>query len=859
MLCPDIFEYYDKSKEINGDYSNLRLENLNKEVFDSYLVYYTENKNAKRIDKMKKYIEFGFDINHNITKYNYNWIEFAIMHNDIPLIGILIKNNVNLHKVDSNNLNLIFICVLNKNDLLLKYFLNLGVNPNQINKDNQTSLTISCIMDNCFNCAKILLENPLIMTEIPNHEISLVDIIINRISHGDKNYLELLNLLLKKKKKLNSNDMKTLRNNVLDNQLEIVKIFVNNFPDVLNKSSDDEDAETIVHIALHDNLEEMLRYFFTFKGLDWKKKNKEDTNYLEYLCGYQMIELLDLFCKKYPKSLDLIYTNSQGIIESVILTYDYDTIDEEELETIKKIITILISNGANINHKNKSEYTSIFPAIQYTNPNFILFMIGQGASITDPLVRNSEFPPVSNNDPISFAIQLNKFEILKLLIDSKSILHQIDISGIKFYTSILVCLKYKRCEHLQYLIKIPEINKWITGNNLISNYLFDYGIKNGCMDELILKLIAPEFKIKSFDFTDPNCSIGYNEKKISICIDDYKSINNKLVILNGILETTRILSKLSSISHKNYSLFFDNFSNLYESVSESIITDYEIKKIHNNFYDWIDCFIHIICDKIDYYNMHNVKKIFGYVFKLYWEIPDDSDDSDDDSNFNKKSNEFVPKQYTKKINNLYKLFESKKSIFDDYEKEILLIVNKYKYENNNSIGIITNNNKKIMKQDIVIKKLFKLFWPIKQPHYEYMYRSIVHNNDKIINKTNIIVMSENKIKSTIFSNPQSEIPQRWIKTYAPNIGKEEKNDPNHMFSFLLDSLLEKFPCVYVEVKDPNHDGTNLLYYFNGMLEHSGEIETGCYEYFINSNGTLFHRMFRPWIYLSNNIKKLLKN
>ena len=73
------------------------------------------------------------------------------------------------------------------------------------------------------------------------------------------------------------------------------------------------------------------------------------------------------------------------------------------------------------------------------------------------------------------------------------------------------------------------------------------------------------------------------------------------------------------------------------------------------------------------------------------------------------------------------------------------------------------------------------------------------------------------------------------------------------------NLLEKFPCVYIESKDPNHNGNNLLCYFNGMIEHNNEIETGCYEYFINSNGTLFHRMFRPWSLLPNNVKKMLKN
>jgi hypothetical protein len=46
---------------------------------------------------------------------------------------LLIKNNINIHKIDSNNLNVIFKCILSNNCILLKYFINLGVNPNHLN------------------------------------------------------------------------------------------------------------------------------------------------------------------------------------------------------------------------------------------------------------------------------------------------------------------------------------------------------------------------------------------------------------------------------------------------------------------------------------------------------------------------------------------------------------------------------------------------------------------------------------------------------------------------------------------------------------------------------------------------------
>lgn len=341
--------------------------------------------------------------------------------------------------------------------------------------------------------------------------------------------------------------MKTLRTCVCYDQFEIVKIFVNSHPNLLNRSADDPDSDTIVHMALDGEQEEMLKFFFTFKILDYKKQNNNETNYLEHLCGNKMIELLEIFCKKYPKSLEITYTNSRGIIEHIISLYNFDALFKNDLTQIEQMCKILINNGANPNHKNDNGYTPIFASIQYTNEKFVKFMIDVGANINEPIVRNNEFPPLTNNDPIGFSIQLGKFEIMCVLIENGGILHMVKIGELYYYTSVLLCLKYKRHEQLEYLMNIPKICEWFKSDNLIPNYLFDYGIKNGCVDKEILKLIAPEFKIESFNFNDPACKILHNEKKISICLKEYDSISNKEIILNGLLETTRILMKLSSI------------------------------------------------------------------------------------------------------------------------------------------------------------------------------------------------------------------------------------------------------------------------------------------------------------------------
>ena len=577
MICPDIFDSYIRFKELDiTNLSNSYNNNYtyNKETFDKYLVYYIENKYGNRCEKMKKYIEFGYNVNENIsekaTKYKTNWLEFSILYNDIPMIGFLVKNNANIHYVNPDGLNLIYRCVLTNNPTLLKYFIKLGVNPNHLTSDLDTPLIISCMMTNGFECSKTLIEDPSVLIEVPNQKIQIIDLVIRKIDGGNKKYLEILELILKKKKKIDKNDMLVLRTAVYYNDVDVVKIFLNIYPQCLNKSSDDKDANTIVHMALLEKLPEMLKLFFTYKQLDYKKVNKDETNYLEYLCGYKMFDLLDIFCKKYPKAIDLTNGRSNSTIEVLINSFDLNKMNAKEYEEFVCIIKILINNGANINYRNKMGYTLIFPSIQYANEKFVKFMIEMGANLNEPLLKNREFPPVSNNDPVSFAIQLGKLEMVKILVESKASLHQIVSKGLKIYTSVLTAIKYGRDDHMDYLMTIPEISSWLSSDILVSNYLFDYAVKNICMNKNVLKYFTTESKINSLCLDDPKYSVNWNEKKITMVIDDYKDMENKMFVLEGLEIMVKILIKLSSFNYKQYYLIYENYENLYGLIQNGL-------------------------------------------------------------------------------------------------------------------------------------------------------------------------------------------------------------------------------------------------------------------------------------------------
>lgn len=197
MLCQDIFEYFDKTK----DYSSIKSNSKTKELLDGCLIEYIKNKNANRINGMKKYIEIGFDINDKISGQLINWLELATFYNDIPMVGLLVKSNVNIHVISEDKVNMVFASIINKNLILLKYFLNLGVNPNHLNGDNITPLLLSCMMEDGYEYTKILLEHTSTLIEVPEQKFSIINVMVSNIDDGNIKYMELLEIALKKKKK----------------------------------------------------------------------------------------------------------------------------------------------------------------------------------------------------------------------------------------------------------------------------------------------------------------------------------------------------------------------------------------------------------------------------------------------------------------------------------------------------------------------------------------------------------------------------------------------------------------------------------------------------------------------------------
>ena len=166
-----------------------------------------------------------------------------------------------------------------------------------------------------------------------------------------------------------------------------------------------------------------------------------------------------------------------------------------------------------------------------------------------------------------------------------------------------------------------------------------------------------------------------------------------------------------------------------------------------------------------------------------------------------------------------------------------------------SIKIKGTEDKKLKKSIHDINhKLIKLSRPFKVSHYDYMYNLLVNQEVLYENKgKNICATLNNNIEYHVFGL-KTKKPKRWFEYYGHNIGIQGKVDDQHMFPMSFDNNLKTFPCIFrtFELVESNNNVFNTMLYFYGKMinQSTGETILGCYEYFINCRGTLFHRFFK---------------
>jgi ankyrin repeat protein len=155
----------------------------------------------------------------------------------------------------------------------------------------------------------------------------------------------------------------------------------------------------------------------------------------------------------------------------------------------------------------------------------------------------------------------------------------------------------------------------------------------------------------------------------------------------------------------------------------------------------------------------------------------------------------------------------------------------------------------VKKMDPIKTLLFKLYFPIKFSQYDKLYNELRSTpiysdfDDKIVFEYSGKIYTILKINNKIVNKK----PSSWIKHYGQNIGIPEKNDFSHDIPYWIDGILLNMNCYEDTIQDItkiNDNANSKLLYFYGSIRENNIVKDGVFEYFLDSNNTLFHRMFR---------------
>lgn len=802
-----------------------------------YVEFHLINKKEHRIEVLNKAIKHGFNIDYTsptkkIKPFQEPLLFTACSCNDLLFIGNMIKHNANIHIKTIFDDNVLHHCVEIKNPTLLKYFISKGVDINNVNSVGVTPLEYACEHTDG-ECAKVLLSSPNIKITHDREQFPILHTVVDNLMKENgkyrANHFGIFESIVNKKTKFEKVDMDFLFMLMHENYLDEIKVFIKKFPHIVNKKMG---GESIAFTSLIDDRYDILDTIIKSPQFDYTKKNQNNETFLHVLASKGYVDIMRTYISLYPNSVNLLCSYGMTAFDHTLTS---SIIIDNDIK--HKIADILFEANINVSCVDIFGISTIENAIQYSD----YFMVEKilkinantysGHTEKKEINENFLYPVAGKNDLIGFATQLGKYDIVELLVKYNVPFKKIYCKGYTIHTSILLAIMFDRPIILDFLLCVPEVKSNITSQQKL--FLIDYAINCGTASKHMLTVISGDEKMTEFfNVTETiRTTTNFIEKCIIRCFDKYSNYNSveKIEFLN-VLST--ILMILSDSIHTTTNTILNPFSKM------SILYDFIISSECD--VDSVNILVDIISCMLDCYNIRALRQCIIYVHDI------------ETCHFC----DFHTNQLVNKIKSTVHWFSHTEDKINQSCYILTKLITHYENEKNDiqKITRIVNHQ-----YDTTLKSLFKLRWPVKVPHYDYMVENLIANKDEIIkNEETLTVNCENGIRSTLLKIQNGVIPERWINTYAPNIGADAKDDYNHSFSFKLDKVLSEWPCIIETIPDPtHHSGSNKKMFFYGILQYNNHISTGCYEYFINSHGTLFHRMFRPYSSLPKEIIKRL--
>lgn len=833
-----IIHYEIAESIMTGQLSLSAIESI-KEIMRSRKIKYDNEYFKNKIKTKVKFIDTACSLGINIHSDNSFLIQQAIQYNDIIALSVFLKYNIDLNAPYVDGDTFIHECIRRNNSKMLEIFLKRGANDSYLDDNHEDPLSLA-IREGLTECIKVLVEHKTIIN--PLYFDMILMYLRDNISQITDMMLHILRIAINKVNDLGPYSLLSLRTIFLNGHDEIIKIVFNRFPKIANIKYG-KNMNLPLSLILHDH-PHTFRYLL--ESGKWHPLNRlpDKTTYAHMLANFADYDNLKILLDRYPRLAKTFCADGRTTLEYTILPCENKEKTDEE---IIKILQLLIEHGAPLNHRNNLRFTLLECAIQNAGRSVVEFIVNAG--IKFPKHIGSKFKVLlAGNDPLGFAIYVGKIETFKYLYQFPHLRHKPIESLKEIYkmpnitsdlAHLLLAIMYTRIDIISYLLDQVEIKTKL--NYTTDNFFLNFALNHGVTNIDILKHFAPMEQIQTINLDDIKFVASYYNNLIDRQFPDAVSSEVKKPILTMLYIFTWIMKELLTMKDGEMmpDITYDMVDVLYKYID---ILGAE------------DSLVALFSNCIDYYVISDIRKCLFILNQI--KIRTDSVNSED-SDESCTSRDYLDiaiirdtplRKYISKIKRLFKALES--------------IMKLESIDPNNLNDGLSYNIANTFGPSYVRTVLFKLLWPIKQPHYTKMYDLLMDINNMSSETDDKFIMRnvKNRITVTIIKMTDTchSPPNTWFRYYKPNIGKSTKSDINHMFPFGIDFHLQNIPCYQKTEREPEMNTFVRYCYFPGYLDYDGEQIKGCFEYFIDKSETLFHRFFRPYDRIHIGILKKLR-
>lgn len=788
--------------------------------------------------KAAKKIGHNFNLRHPITSL----LWYAVTKNDLLIAGYLAKNGGDIYIKDDNGRNLLFLCAYENNVHMLKYFLACDTSNKLVNElYNGMSSLFFVLFFGYFDIAKMMLNTyPKIKLMADRDDIIyfvnmyddeyeiILEILTSYFTYNDFTEKDIPWLHLIFKQKLEDSLLTLLQNNK-----QMVNMKHNNLP--------------ILCSAIHKCMKKVIDYY-VFENIIFSNKIDNHNTFVGVFLNIGLYDICEHLIPKNPYTLKHIDIDKRNVFDNIIGVNIYYDWGIKSQETIIKLLKLVIYYNnkyklkININNRNDHGFRPLELAIQYEFSDVVKLLIKNGSNIklprSDNDINNISHSGISN-DPLCYAIQHGRLEIVKILLNHGCALSTFNIKHkkINVNTALVTAIQYNQSNIFDYLITHSRFAHFLEKSEIYKSFLADFSKKINITDPLILQHLFPadyvEFIKKSHNVHKSTLS------NIQVFIEDnFIFRKKKLITMRGLKSCIDLIKFIIGIPNGTT---FDQQDNLYSKITN---LENKIHKYMSHLGFVVKEMLIMLSAIIKFSNINLLIKIFEIAGELYIQRNQDI--------------------FINYVDSLKLLIKS--DILDTVSDALEL----YLADQIELTAIVSEEE---FRENKIYASLSKLSFPYKVSHYDIFAKILMESKKNKLIETgagysilikettkpklirahdtrsanSISLLNKVHVEYVILKNNSGSIPQRWFTYYGKNIYSVTKRDDNHIFPFGFDEELQNCKCSYQENLQDRHINTEsaLKIYFDGYVKCGNAILEGKYEYFIDSQSVLFHRLFVP--------------